>query len=225
MPERSPRAGDAPLSNGNLAVVDLMPDELVARSIEAFPLGDLEVPTGWIVAADPLSDFDQPPFVREVQPGRYPVTLYRADFRVALAAIRFADGPVQVSELAKLPGRGIAVSADPDELHGHDVDSARSCFMDASAAAALRRANAAGADDEQGSYFEDLLGAVDHMFRPLSDDPVNVAIFESGDGDGTYQSYWGLDGAGRSLTLVTDFQIIKNADGRSRSHFSDPQSE
>jgi hypothetical protein len=36
----------------------------------------------------------------------------------------------------------------------------------------------------------------------------NLILFESGFGDGFYSSRWGLDGAGRPVMLVTDFQIF-----------------
>jgi hypothetical protein len=218
MPERDQRAGDAMLSDGNLIVVDLTPDELTKRAIDAVPLGDLEVPSGKLVATDPIVDLDQAPFVREVPPGRYPVTLYEAGYFVALAAIRFAPGAVDHWELARLPGRGTAVAADPEEFHGHGVDSARSCFMDLRAVSAIREREAIDIDDEDeddGPCIEDILTYGNHMYRPLNRDAVNVAIFESGNGDGAYQSYWGLCAAGTPLALVTDFKIIKNADARS----------
>ncbi|BAT58691.1 hypothetical protein GJW-30_1_01218 [Variibacter gotjawalensis] len=216
MPERDQRAGDAMLSDGNLIVVDLTPDELAKRAIDVVPLGDLEVPSGKLVATDPIVDLDQAPFVREVPPGRYPVTLYEAGYFVALAAIRFAPGAVDHWELARLPGRGIAVAADPEEFHGHDVDSARSCFMDAQAIPAIKKDVAIAAENgDAGDYVMDLLAEENLMYWPLDDDPVNVAIFQSGNGDGAYQSYWGLCAAGTPLALVTDFKIIKNADARS----------
>jgi hypothetical protein len=41
---------------------------------------------------------------------------------------------------------------------------------------------------------------------------ANLVAFESGAGDGSYPSYWGLDEAGLPAALVTDFGLLDDAD-------------
>ena len=55
------------------------------------------------------------------------------------------------------------------------------------------------------------------MHNPIDGNPLNVAIFDTGFGDGSYRSFWGLDSAGQPLLLMTDFEVLKNADVRESS--------
>jgi len=52
------------------------------------------------------------------------------------------------------------------------------------------------------------------MHQPIADQPGNVAIFQAGWGDGFYAVYWGLDGQGKPVALLTDFQTY--SDGASK---------
>lgn len=225
-PMASTMANDKPLSAGNLVVVELPADALKARKIETIALGDLELPTGRVVAADPLVNPERPPFAREVAPGRYPVTLYKAQYRIAMAAVRFQPGNVARWEMATLPGQDLAKLGD-DEIYGYPVDAGTGCFMDATAAKAMEKRETIqieaqrGTSDSYSNYYDDVVAAEmapndDNyaLHKPLPDDPVNVAIFQSGWGDGFYASYWGLDESGKPLVLVTDFGVMEGADGR-----------
>ncbi|TIO99292.1 MAG: DUF4241 domain-containing protein, partial [Mesorhizobium sp.] len=42
-------------------------------------------------------------------------------------------------------------------------------------------------------------------------------MFDTGYGDGSYRSFWGLDAAGEPLLLMTDFEVLENADGRNEA--------
>ncbi len=108
------------------------------ESIVIQELGEINLPTGKIVACDPLVCPEELPFSRQVKAGRYPVTLYihciDDDKRVGFAKLSFSD---------KLPRRfELAVNAEQnlDELKegyifGYGVDSGTGCFMDEAAAA------------------------------------------------------------------------------------------
>lgn len=218
-----------PLSHGNLPVVELSAEQLAAAKIEPVALGELELPTGRIVATDPLVFPEWKPLERTVPPGRYPVTLYRAQGRIAMAMLRFAPGKVARWEIATLPGQKLADLKD-DEIFGYPVDAGTGSFMDASAKAAMDKREAQeierarASSTAYGSYYDNVVademernGGHFALHKPLADDPVNVAIFQSGWGDGVYASYWGLDEAGRPLVLVTDFGVMTGADGRSES--------
>ena len=228
--QRAGRDGDQPVADKpydasenepNLSVTGRTEDELQARGITRMVLGTLPLPSGTVIAADPLVQPDRQPFTRKVSPGPYPVTLYRAQDRVALAELRFADGTPERWELALVPGQDIA-TLKAGEIFGYPVDAGLGCFMDPAARAAMERRDA----QEQkrsgySNYYDDVLaGELKDsnlnwvMHRPLPDDPARIAVFSSGWGDGVYASYWALDAAGKPLRLVTDFGVIEDGDGR-----------
>ncbi|TIV69054.1 MAG: DUF4241 domain-containing protein, partial [Mesorhizobium sp.] len=69
--------------------------------ITAITIGELELPTGEIVACDPLiTGLGRPPFNRKVKPGRYPVILLQAQGCIAAAVLRFGPGLPARWELA-----------------------------------------------------------------------------------------------------------------------------
>ncbi|MBN9080499.1 MAG: hypothetical protein BGP04_19715 [Rhizobiales bacterium 62-17] len=219
----SEAADEKPLSDGNLVVVDMTAAELQAHKIEPIALGDVELPSGQVVAADPLVQPERPAFARKVPPGRYPVTLYKAQYRIALAGLRFAPGKVVRWEMATIPGQDLA-TLKADEIYGYGVDAGLGCFMDAGANLAIekREAQQKAQARNYSNYYDDVLaedlaanGDTYVMHRPLPDSPLNIAVFQSGWGDGFYASYWGLDAENKPLVLVTDFSVMTNADGRS----------
>jgi hypothetical protein len=70
--------------------------------------------------------------------------------------------------------------------------------------------------EELDDYLADLACTLDRfgMGNPIDGNPLNVAMFDTGFGDGGYRSFWGLDAAGQPLVLMTDFEVLENADGR-----------
>ena len=208
----------------NLEVVSLSETELAEREIKAIALGDVELPTGRIVASDPLVQPERPALERPVKPGRYPVRLYEAYRRVALAELRLAPGKPVRWEIATLPGQNPAELKD-DEIFGYPVDAGLGCYMDASALPLMdARLDLVKKQTGQGNdvnYYDDVLsselaanGDRYVLHRPMDDSSVNVAVFQSGWGDGFYPAFWGLDAAGEPLVLVTEFYVLKNADAR-----------
>lgn len=159
----------------------------------------LHVPTGKIVACDPLVFADDPPFDRCVAPGDYAVDAAVAQLpdqqRVAAIRIQLAEGTPVKFESAGTYG----------------VDAGLGCFMDEQTAKLLVERMSKDIDGD-GNYFDDVLAKeigdsdwVDH--RPVKARSENVAIAHSGWGDGIYESYWGLDDAGNAVWLVTDFAV------------------
>jgi hypothetical protein len=211
----------------NLEIVSLTDAELAAREIKTITIGELELPTGRIVAADPLVQADRPAFARTVKPGRYPVRLYAAEGRIALAELRFAPGKPARWEIATLPGQN-AAELKGDEIFGYAVDAGLGCYMDATAYPLIQAREAlvkkqAGTDDI--NYYDDVLAtelagnADDYaLHRPMADSPVNVAIFSSGWGDGFYPAFWGLDTSGEPLVLLTEFYVLEHGDARGAAH-------
>jgi hypothetical protein len=171
--------------------------------------GDLILPSGRIVACDPLVMPGTRAFAREVVPGRYPVLLSVAqlegDQRVAAAAVEFAVSGATAAErwdLALLPGQD-PTTLGPRQFFGYGVDAGTGCFMDAQVAATLDAGEPCGLDAAlQASYVPTF------SWANVALGDGSVVAFSSGWGDGSYASYWGFDGAGRVVALATDFAVL-----------------
>ncbi|ANM12575.1 MULTISPECIES: DUF4241 domain-containing protein [unclassified Rhizobium] len=213
---------DVTKASSNFELVALSDAELSARSIGVIHIGNVELPSGRIVAADPLAQPDRPALARTVAPGDYPVTLYKAFGRIAAAGMRFAEGRPDHWELAVLPGQDVATLKD-GEVFGYPVDAGLGCYMDADTLDLIgeREAQAqAQKPDADINYYDDVLAAdldankgAYALHRPVAGKRGNVALFWSGWGDGFYPVFWGLDKDGRALVLLTDFSVVENADG------------
>lgn len=211
-------AWDANKASSNLMVPALSDAELALRKITRVGMGELQLPTGQVVVADPLVTPERAPLERRIAPGSYPVMLYQAHGRNALAVLRIAPGEAVRWEIATIAGQDAATLKDGD-IFGYPVDAGTGSFMDKSAYPLMlereKREIAKGATDF--NYYDHVLADEYEdfvMHRPLPDSPVNVAVFSSGWGDGFYASFWGLDAAGRPLILLTDFQVLENGDAR-----------
>lgn len=180
------------------------------------PLGKINLPTGKIVANDPLSLYENEPFERTVPPGEYPVMLYilhlNDDQRVAFAEIRFTEKLPADFELALIPDDDVSKLGD-DDFFGYGVDSGTGGFMDELTCGELEKVM-----DESDDYmFDSLEDAVAESYVAtystanicLPDSNHNVVAFSSGFGDGAYPSYWGYDDIGELCCLITDFRIIE----------------
>lgn len=197
--------------------------------MEVAQLGELCLPTGKIVAADP-SDLDsriEEYFQREVAPGKYPVDLAirhtgpigrPSNFaKTACMRIRFCDE--QIAEWV------IATTRDqnPDELlpfqiYGYGVDVGMGSFADSAGLDAVSQRY-----EEQGKtlfdefYFEQVLPAYEAAAWQSANillDPstgANLIVCSSGEGDGYYASYWGLSAEGKPASLVTDFGLLSHS--------------
>ena len=189
-------------------------------SFYSVTMGELVLPTGRIVACDPLVGPDTHAFARTVLPGSYPVLLSIAvmpngDERIGFAMLRLREAPVVTWEMALLPGEDLSTLED-GEFFGYGVDAGLGCFMDVEAQrSVLARWDALTPEQ---NYYDDVLEAELGknyketrdwtLHRPEAGKAANVAVFSSGWGDGSYPSWFGLDAEGRPLALVTEFQLI-----------------
>lgn len=192
-------------------------------------LGNLHLPTGRIVACDPLVWQGAEPFTLKLKPGDYPITvlLHKADVggeRYALAKLEFTKNKPVCWEMA------VTKDQDPkqlndDEIYGYSVDAGLGCFMDiqtyreyaAFEKEFMQKAPKANTWDD---YFAPLFKANAEKpkdphdygdwlnFTVPKNKQDNVVMFHSGWGDGLYASYWGFDKSGEICSLVTDFQVI-----------------
>lgn len=171
-------------------------------------VGKLKVTSGKIVVCDPCYGGDHRALARRIPKGNYPVLLSAADGCIAAAMLRLRKSKVVRWELALWPGQS------KDELHegqffGYGVDAGTAAFL----------------DFEQDRYLDEL--PKDQPLIPLDqiskNDPfsgrwsdtvfdsktgANMIAFSSGEGDGSYGSYWGFDRNDNIASLVTDFRIL-----------------
>ena len=178
-------------------------------SVRIHRAGDLILPSGRIVACDPLVMPGTSAFTREVVPGRYPVLLSIAqlehDQRVAAAAVEFVVGGATIAarwDLAVIPGQDLT-TLGPRQFFGYGVDAGTGCFMDARLAAALDAGEPCGLDAALQSSYVPTFSWANVELRDGS-----VVAFSSGWGDGSYASYWGFDATGRVVALATDFAVL-----------------
>lgn len=184
--------------------------DLGTYTTEIRQIGTLSLPTGKIVACDPLVFPDSEPFALTVRPGAYPVCLHIVHFgpdhlRTAYAILRFKNSFPVRWEMATIAGQDLAVLKE-DEFFGYSVDAGTGCFMDVEAANLL-----AGMEDGDKFYDEVIEPVYDEWADiQLNGSGLNLILFHSGWGDGAYPSYWGYDGSGEVVCLVTDFGVLES---------------
>lgn len=163
-------------------------------------LGDLHLPSGRIVAAEPslggLQDLpDESAFERTVPPGRYPVDLALRSGANACLRVRFREAPVTEWVIATRPGED-PDQLEPFEIFGYGVDGGMGAFA---APEGFRYALEAGTLSPDPN-------AADVLLDPTTG--ANMVTCMAGDGDGFYASYWGLGADGEAVCLVTDFGLL-----------------
>ncbi len=165
--------------------------------------GDLTMPSGELVAADPLVFLDDKAFTVTVPPGTYPVILAiqggppRGD--VALALLRVREARPARWEIGVLPG-------EKPGHHFYPVDSGTGCYVDrAVAREILARDGDLLALLEIAGYRERRTASVCVEQHTGG----NLIAFASGAGDGSYGVYVGYDAAGAVAAFVTDFGLIE----------------
>jgi hypothetical protein len=196
--------------------------------MEVAQIGELSLPTGKIVAADP-GDLDQRVeeyFQREVAPGRYPVDLAirhtgsigkPSEFAdTACMRVRFRDDPIAEWVIATTRGQN-SDDLPPFQIYGYGVDVGMGSFADSAGLVAVLQQY-----EEQEKtlfdefYFEQVLPAYEATEGRNADilldaaTGANLIVCSSGQGDGFYASYWGLSAEGEPVCLVTDFGLLSH---------------
>ena len=177
--------------------------DLVTRGKRVRVDGQLVLPTGRIVAADPMLLGEAPPFERAVPPGRYPVVLSMKNGLVAAATIVTARGVPDRWEIALPKGMKRLVSPrlrrpNISPSYGYPVDSATGAFLDASVVGEIE-------DNER--LIDRLIGTrARNRCHKAGRGAATIAVFQSGAGDGTYGTYFGLRGD-ELVCVTTDFLL------------------
>lgn len=197
--------------------------------IETLEIGNLNLPSGRIVVCDPLVYSDSSPFLKTVNPGKYPIKIYVAktkDYgdRYALAQLEFSKKKAEKWVLALLENENIEELKEDDSFFGFPVDAGLASFFDYQTSLKFERfqnefykknPNKNLYDDYFESEFmknakdksdpNDVGNWINYTFP---DTELNIAMFQSGYGDGLYPVYWGIDCNGEVTSLVIDFFVI-----------------
>jgi len=174
-------------------------------------IGKLKVPSGIIIACDPMHiDEYGIPFTQVFPTGEFPVQLsvakIKSEERIAFARINFSDEPV-VKWIFALRKGDKERAIGGEDRPGYSVDAGVGIFIDSAANKLLKRDDVTNIDN--GIYLE-----LEKNYRPewrygmFIFDKHNLATFSSGFGDGYYSSYIGLDAKGIPCRLVTDFNVL-----------------
>lgn len=206
-------------------------DEMNSQELVEIHIGDVNLPTGKIVAADPFFTEEQQPFSRTVEPDKYPVYIYVAKIdelhhRIGYAKIKFRPEDASKWILALTDDLTPEELNDlgEDEYYGFPVESGLACFLDAETNAELiAKIDEVQEAKPESNYYDEVLADEfreysgknnfsrqlgdwnDH--HPNSESDNNVVMFASGWGDGYYPAYWGLNENGETIELVIDFLI------------------
>jgi hypothetical protein len=216
-------------------------DEIVGKKLDRLSIGKVSLPSGEIIACDPLVYLTETmPYFMTVPPGEYEVTLAVVVpddgdcARYAAARVRFSDteavryeealmGDEDLSEVNEQEGDGF--------FFGFGVDAGLACICDAKvrdAYLAFKKdweSKAGERDDLYTDYFDDLLienAKANPLYQRDGGDWLNwripetdhrIPIFASGFGDGFYPVWFGFDADGNICSLVVQFIDIEAAYG------------
>ncbi|UOQ51812.1 DUF4241 domain-containing protein [Hymenobacter cellulosivorans] len=176
-------------------------------------LGNLPVPSGRIIATDPVS-MRTTAFTTKFPRGRFPVELavahFNEDERVAFARIVFSAQPVARWEMALLRGQKPLAIHD-SAYYGYPVDGGTGLFIDARHMMGLKNYL-----NNQGAYEELFIKGFElspsgQSYRTgflIAAHSDTLATFSTGWGDGFYATYVGFDAQNHPCRLLTDFQVI-----------------
>ena len=194
-------------------------------------LGELNLSTGKIVACDPLVClYDTSPFTRTVQPGKYPVIACIAKTensgdRYAIVKLEFSKDRATKWEMALTEQQDINELKEDDDYFGFPVDAGLGCFCDLETQQFYNQFDTDFMQrNPEGNIYNDFFAAQFKKNAIDQNDPqdigdwldfylpnrpdLNVIMFHSGYGDGSYPCYWGINEDGKICSLIVDFQVF-----------------
>ncbi len=181
--------------------------------------GMLNLPTGKLVACDPIVHPTSEAFDVTLPKGDYPVHVVIAELRdearIAYATIHVKPDAARSWKVATVPGEDTSLLSTDE--HGYTVVSSLGCFMDAQTADRFVDYLEVHYDDEK----TDLEKSLDAQERRATNkgvsfasmthewlEPGNILSFSTGFGEGFYQTYVGKDHDGEISRIVTDFRVL-----------------
>lgn len=192
--------------------------------LETFEAGKIVLPTGKLIACDPLITNDMPVFTTDFPMGEFQVLVHkeRESSCIAYTEIVFSRELVADWQLAVHDGENVNDLAE-GEIFGYPVESGMGCYMDAATQDSLNRLeqklfHRKGADfmgiyeEFFHEHFFDDNGAIDQyaFLKPDEEQGGNLFAFETGYGEGFYASYVGFSADRKPVKLVTEFIEIEH---------------
>lgn len=187
--------------------------------IESFDAGKIHLPTGRIVACDPLITNDMKDFKIHFPQGEFPVLIHkeRDSNCIAYAEIIFSNDEIIDWKIATTEDQNVEELKD-EEIFGYPVESGMGCFMDFETQDDLNHLENTlfqrKGDDFRGIYeeffhqhFFDKNGAIDQFafMKPIAEKDGTIFAFETGYGEGFYASYIGFGNENQPVKLITEF--------------------
>ncbi len=187
--------------------------------LESYEVGKIFLPTGNIVACDPLITNDMKEFKVRFPDGEFPILVHkeRESNCVAYVEIIFSKSEIISWKMATTEGQNIE-DLEEEEIFGYPVESGMGCFMDVETQDSLNHLekklfHRKGADfmgiyeEFFHDYFFDEKGAIDQFafLKPDKEKPGSIFAFETGYGEGFYASYIGFGKDNQPVKIVTEF--------------------
>lgn len=190
-----------------------------SKKIKPFIIGNLDCPTGELIAGDPLSYLGDekcaPILNRKVPVGSYPVEMAIinspiAGLRYAAARLKVTDKKVVKYECAMPKGYTIEQFNTPGVFSFFGVDAGIACFCDTALADEYKKfLSKFDEKNPNGNIYSDYFAEIfaesykndsenqhaggDYIVWNIPDTNYSLPMFTSGLGDGVYSAYWGLD--------------------------------
>ena len=200
--------------------------------IDVLNIGEINLPTGEILACDPLVDLeDAKTFIQRVSIGKYPVKIAVVPSkeygdRYACVKVEFSKNKPVVYELAVTGAEEDMDEAKEDEFYGFGVDAGMGCVVDKKAQEEYikyweKLVEEEEADNPFDDIFDDLLAESAKKYPKyqreygdwanwtIPNTDVNIPIFTSGWGDGYYPCYFGYDKDGELCGFYIHFIDIE----------------
>lgn len=192
--------------------------------LETFEVGKITLPSGRLVACDPLITNDMKEFKINFPEGDFPVLVHkeRESNCIAYVEIVFNHAEVTDWKLATTEGQNISELKE-GEVFGYPVESGMGCFMDVETQESLnhlenRLFHRKGADfmgiyeEFFHDHFFDENGAIDQFafLKPDEEKPGNIFAFETGYGDGFYATYIGFSQENQPVKILSEFIEIES---------------
>lgn len=188
-------------------------------AVDTLEIGDVNLPTGEILACDPLVELGEAKaYIQKTPVGKYPVRIAvvpSEDYgdRYACVKVEFSKNAPVVYELAVTGEEEKMDEAAEDEYYGFGVDAGMGCVADKKSQDEYikywnKLEEDGEADNPYDDIFEELLAESAKQFPKyqrtggdwanwtIPDTELNIPIFASGWGDGYYPCYFGYDEKG-----------------------------
>ncbi len=199
------------------------------KEISIVEIGMLNISSGKIVVCDPLANPESMTLARTVFAGKYPVKIFVAKDEEgekinALAKLEFSKNRSVKWEPAVSDDDDLLTLKGDGDYIGINVDAGVAGFFDYDAGILYNKF----IDDfieahPDGNIYTDVfaaefkksaldknniheLGSWVNFQLPQSD--LNITMFTSGEGDGSYPIYWGIDKDGNPASLIIDFNVL-----------------